>query len=48
VEKTKIFPVLAHDEIEKLLVHIRLGCLSDIPPVIGINRNERLHQKLRK
>ncbi len=48
VENTKILPVLACDEIEKLLVHVRLGCLSDIPSGIGTNRNERLHRKIRK
>ncbi len=40
--------MLACDEIEKLLVHVRLGCLSDIPSGIGTNRNERLHRKIRK
>ena len=38
----------ACDEIEKLLVHVRLGCLSDIHPGIGTNRNEHLHRKIRK
>ena len=47
VENTKILSVSACDEIEKLLVHVRLGCLSDIPPYIGTNRNERVHRKIR-
>ena len=48
IENSKILPVPAHNEIEKLLVHIKFGCLSDIPPGIGTNRNERLHRKIRK
>lgn len=48
VESTKICPEKAHDEVRKLLVHVKLECLSDIPPGIGTNRNERLHRKIRK
>lgn len=28
--------------------HVRGGCLSDIPPGIGTNRNESLHKKIPK
>ena len=34
------------DEIDKLKVHIERGCLSDIPPHFGTNRNENLHRSL--
>lgn len=33
-------------KIQCLLVHIRKGCLSGIPPGHGTNRNERLHRDL--
>ena len=36
------------DEIDKLKVHIERGCLSDIPPHFGTNRNENLHRSLNK
>ncbi|KXJ14702.1 hypothetical protein AC249_AIPGENE5021 [Exaiptasia diaphana] len=29
-------------------IHINKGCLSDIPPGAGTNRNERMHRTLRK
>ena len=44
-------PVLTLDalkEIVKLRVHIKKGCLSDIPPGCGTERNENLHKCLRK
>ena len=34
-------------EIECLKVHINKGCLSNIPPGAGTNRNERLHRHVR-
>lgn len=35
-------------ELSKLRMHIGKGCLSDIPPSGGTNRNEALHKTLRK
>ena len=32
---------------ENLLVHVRSGYLSDIPPGMGTNRNENLHKQLK-
>jgi len=32
--------------VENLKCHILMGCLSDIPPGGGTNKNERLHQEL--
>ena len=34
-------------ELEKLKKHINLGCLSNIPPGCGTNKNENLHKQLR-
>ena len=34
-------------EIECLRVHVHRGCLSNIPPGVGTNRNERLHRHIR-
>ena len=34
--------------IENIKIHIKEGCLSDIPTGCGTNKNERLHRKLRK
>lgn len=33
--------------ISNLLKHINTGCLSDIPPGMGTNRNERFHRHLK-
>ena len=35
-------------EIDNLRVHINRGCLSDIPPSFGTNRNKNLHRSLNK
>ncbi len=48
VEDVDILPQTAVDTLNKLLVHVRLGCLSNIPPRVGTNRNERLHRKINK
>ena len=40
---TKLIPQCALDEINKLLIHVEKGCLSDIPPSGGTSRNEGLH-----
>ena len=47
-EGTKVIPQSAINEIEKLLVHVRKGCLSDIPPSGGTSRNEGIHKVLNK
>ena len=47
-EGTKVVPQSAINEIEKLLVHVRKGCLSDIPPSGGTSRNEGIHKVLNK
>lgn len=47
-EGTKVIPPSAINEIEKLLVHVRKGCLSDIPPSGGTSRNEGIHKVLNK
>ena len=41
-------PQAAMGEIEKLKKHISNGCLSNIPPSCGSNRNEALHKCLKK
>ena len=48
IDDVCILPKSAVNEVEKLLKHVWLGCLSNIPAGIGTNRNERLHRKLRK
>lgn len=35
-------------EIQNLLIHVDKGCLSEIPPNFGTNRNENLHRSLNK
>ena len=47
-EGTKVIPQSAINEIEKLLVHVGKGCLSDIPPSVGTSRNEGIHKVLKK
>jgi hypothetical protein len=47
-EGTKIIPQNGIDEINKLLVHVGRGCLSDIPQSAGTNRNEGIHRVLNK
>jgi len=41
-------PQRAIDEVNKLLNHVRKGCLSEIPTSGGTNRNEGLHRFLNK
>ena len=43
-----IFTPQTEVAILNLRKHIQRGCLSDIPPGCGTNRNERFHQNLRK
>lgn len=45
---TKLMPQCAVDEINKLLIHVEKGCLSDIPPSGGTSRNEGIHRVLNK
>jgi len=45
---TKLIPQGALDEVNKLLIHVEKGCLSDIPPSGGTSRNEGLHRVLNK
>ena len=40
----KLFKTDTFTALKNLKVHISTGCLSDIPPGGGTNRNERLHQ----
>jgi len=44
----KLMPQCAVDEINKLLIHVEKGCLSDIPPSGGTSRNEGIHRVLNK
>ena len=45
---TKLIPQCALYEINKLLIHMERGCLSDIPPSGGTSRNEGQHRVLNK
>ena len=47
-ESANILPQSAIDEIDKLLIHVRKGCLSDIAPSGGTSRNEGIHRVLNK
>lgn len=48
VNSTQVLPPPALKEISKLRIHVTKGCLSDIPPSGGTNRNEVLHKTLNK
>lgn len=41
-----VFPPETLGATERLKVHIRSGCISDIPPGGGTNRNERFHHHI--
>ena len=45
-DKATLFKPETITALQRLKKHIQLGCLSDIPPGGGTNRNERLHQHL--
>ena len=47
-EGSQLIPEAGIDEINGLLVHVRKGCLSDIPPSGGTNHNEGIHRVLNK
>ena len=42
----KVFTPPTFDAVRKLREHISAGCLSNIPPGGGTNRNERLHHHI--
>ena len=46
--ETKLIPQCAIEEVTKLLIHVKKGCLSDIPPSGGTSRNEGMHRILNK
>lgn len=48
IDDINVLPPTAVNEVYNLLHHVRSSCLSDIPPGVGTNRNERLHRKMRK
>ena len=48
VNDLRVLPDKAVAEINKVMKHVRLGCLSGIPPGVGTNRNENIHKRLRK
>lgn len=48
LDDMKVLPDKAVTEISKVVRHVKLGCLSGIPPGIGTNRNENIHKRLRK
>ena len=47
-EENNVLPCQTTEELDKLRTHIEKGCLSNIPPSGGTNRNEALHKTLRK
>ena len=47
-EGTRLIPQCAIDEVDKLLLHVRKGCLSHITPAGGTSRNEGIHRVLNK
>lgn len=49
VDNDRVLPDIAVKEVKNLIEwHVHGGCLSDIPPGIGTNRNESLHKKIKK
>ena len=48
VDGKHVLPKAAIESVEKLLVHVRKGCLSDIPTSFGTSRNEGIHKILAK
>ena len=48
VNDIRVLPDRAVAEINKIMKHVTLGCLSGIPPGVGTNRNENIHKRLRK
>ena len=48
VNDIRVLPDKAVAEINKVMKHVTLGCLSGIPPGVGTNRNENIHKRLRK
>ena len=48
VDGKHVLPKAAVESVKKLLVHVRKGCLSYIPPSLGTSRNEGIHKILAK
>ena len=48
LEEQQVLPEPTCNAIARLLVHIKAGCLSNIPVSGGTNRNESLHRLLNK
>ena len=46
--RKQVLTLDALKEIRNLRVHINRGCLSNIPPGCGTERNENLHKCIRK
>ena len=44
----KVLSQNAHNQLDKLRVHIEKGCLEEIPPKAGTSRQESMHKSLRK
>ena len=44
----RVLPDKAVAEINKVMKHVRLSCLSGIPPGVNTNRNENIHKRFRK
>ena len=48
VDEKPVLPKAAITSLEKLMVHVKKGCLSGIPPSFGTSRNEGIHKTLSK
>ena len=46
VKGVKALPKASQNALENIRLHIKRGCLSDIPVGAGTNKNERLHKNL--
>ncbi len=47
-EEEPVLPGQAIEQLRKLKIYVENGCLSDIPPSGGTNRNEALHKILHR
>ena len=48
IDGSLVLPQSALKAIDGLLIHVRSGCLSNIPPSGGTNRNEAIHRPINK
>ena len=48
VDEKPVLPKGAIESLGKLMVHVKKGCLSDIPPSFGTSRNEGIHKVVAK